>query len=183
MSKQARIEDGVVAEVAVKEAEFEPGVFVKCGDEVEAGWHYARGEFSPPPPPAVKAVVPLWQAKLSAMAEMDRRAASLQTTACGGEASPMSSAAFAEAERWQAGRRDGDFPFLDARVGITAASRDEAAKQICDEHCKYCKHAAAIERYRLQLKKRLEAATTTRQLDEIIRTASWPIPDAPQGGT
>ena len=176
MTKQARVDNGIVAETAPADAQFEAGLFVSCGDEVEVGWHYARGVFSPPPPPAVK-VIPLSQAKESAQAEVGERAAILQMAACGGDASPMLAAAISEAEKWRAGSHSGDFPFLDARVAAAVAKdRADSAQQIYDRHCEYCKQAAAIEGYRLGIKRRIAAAATQRQLDEILRSADWPIP-------
>ncbi len=84
----------------------------------------------------------------------------------------MSSARIGEAEKWLAGERDGDFPFLDARVGVTAKNRDEAAKQIRARHCEYCKAAAAIERKRLEMRKAVAAAPTIAKIDEILREFS-----------
>jgi len=51
MTKWARIEDGVVMETtSINPANrFHPSlVWVACAEEVEQGWIYSSGEFSPP---------------------------------------------------------------------------------------------------------------------------------------
>jgi hypothetical protein len=66
MSRYAIIEDGVVANIAVGDAEWAASVRAVPSDEAEIGWTYADGVFTPPPPPdpieaPVPATIPLRQ--------------------------------------------------------------------------------------------------------------------------
>jgi hypothetical protein len=147
---------------------------VPCSGDVEAGWSYREGAFSPPAPQGFDLELCKSQMKSSvdASAEIERLK---YITPGAGQA--MTYAQKAEEARLcldASGPGPEDYPLLAAEIGITASTLVGVAQVVADANAQWLQIGAAIEAARLSAKKAITEATTVEEAQAAAQSVVWP---------
>lgn len=169
MSHAAIIEDGIVTNVIVADADFAGSIgAIACDEGVSIGWNYSDGVFTPPslPPVDLDALKLVLKAAVDAAAEVERHR---YITSGSGQAMTYQAKA-AEAMRYADTEGAGEYPFLSMEVGITGATLADVAAVVLNMHNQWQAIGGQIEQARLSAKAQIDAA-----LDEATARAVLPI--------
>lgn len=183
MARFARIDGGVVAEIIVLpegtalETAFHPEIiaaFVACPENVEQGWSYADGEFSP----SFVEEAPLDKIKAALKVTVDTAAeAERKKYITPGEGQAMTyQRKVEEAKRaiLEEEPTADDYTMLAASLGVDGETVKEVATVVLAMDAAWAVIGAGIEKIRMNTKKDIDDAASAEAANAIVDAIVWP---------